>query len=124
VILDCAPVFKQLVSDSVGPHQSQPKADQPPAEPSSGSRLWELSYTGSNLPPLAILIVPEDYRYHAASKVIGSQIHWLSLFACEPYGGSRRRRPSNHSTAELSILIRDGIAANRTMWDLANPHQG
>ena len=64
-----APVFNQLVSDPVGPHQSQPKADQPLAEPSSGPRLWELSSTASDLPPLAILIAPENYRYHAASKV-------------------------------------------------------
>ena len=46
----------------------------------SGSRLWELSSAGSDLPPLAIFIAPENYRYHAASKAIGSQILWLSLF--------------------------------------------
>jgi len=58
----------------------------------SGSRLWELSSAGSDLPPLAIFIAPENYRYHAASKVIGSQIHWLSLFGNQPYCGSRRGR--------------------------------
>lgn len=58
---------------------------------------------GSDLPPLAIFIAPENYRYHAASKVLGSQIHWLSLFGGQPYCGSRRGRPSNHSTAKLSI---------------------
>ena len=31
-----------------------------------------------DLPPLAIFIGPENYRYHAASKVIGLQILWLS----------------------------------------------
>jgi len=38
------------------------------------------------------LIAPENYRYHAASKVIGSQILWLSMFGGQPYGGSRRGR--------------------------------
>jgi hypothetical protein len=38
------------------------------------------------------LIAPENYRCHAASKVRGSQIHWLSLFGGQPYGGSRRGR--------------------------------
>jgi hypothetical protein len=51
-----------------------------------------MSSTGSDLPPLAILIAPENYRYHAVSKVIGSQILWLSLFGRQPYCGSRRGR--------------------------------
>jgi hypothetical protein len=29
--------------------------------------------------PWQILLPPENYRYHAASKVNGSQIHWLTL---------------------------------------------
>jgi len=71
-----------MVSEPVGPHQS----------PIRFKALENLSYTGSDLPPLAILIAPENYRYHAASKVKGSQIHWLSLFGGQPFCGSRRGR--------------------------------
>jgi len=68
-----APVFNQLVSDPVGPHQS----------PIRFKALAAVLY-GQRSPPLAILIAPENYRYHAVSKVIGSQIHWLSLFGGQP----------------------------------------
>jgi hypothetical protein len=43
-------------------------------------------------PPLASLLAPENCRYHTASKVIGSQILWLSLFGGQPLAGSRRGR--------------------------------
>ena len=42
--------------------------------------------------------------YHAASKVIGSQIHWLSLFGGQPIVAHGVGVPSNHSTTELSII--------------------
>ena len=66
-----APLFSINRCRTVGPHQS----------PITFKAL-ELSLPVSDLPPLAIFIAPENYRYHAASKVIGSQIHWLS-----PFGG-------------------------------------
>jgi hypothetical protein len=78
---------------------------------------------GSDLPPLAIFIAPENYRYHAVSKVIGSQTQWLSLFGGQPVCGSRRGRPSNHSTSELSI-VRDGIAAKSDHVVLSQPQPG
>jgi hypothetical protein len=66
---------------------------------------------GSDLSPLAILIAPENYRYHAASKVIGSQIQWLSLFGGQPYCGSRRGRTIESQHCRVVYMIRDGIAA-------------
>ena len=75
--------------------------------------FWELSSTGSDLPPLAILIAPENY--HAASKVIGSQILWLSLFGGQPDCGSRRGRTIESQHRRVVHMIRDGVAANRTM---------
>jgi len=47
---------------------------------------------GNHLPPLAILVAPENCRYHAVSKVLGSQILWLSLLGVQPLSGSRRGR--------------------------------
>jgi len=35
---------------------------------------------------------PENCRYHAVSKVIGLQIHWLTLAGVQPNCGSRRGR--------------------------------
>jgi len=100
-----APLFSISWCRTIGPHQSPIRF-----------KAWELSSAGSDLPPLAIFIAPENYRYHAASKVIGSQILWLSLFGNQPYCGSRVGVPSNHSTAELSICKGTGQRPNRTMW--------
>ena len=36
------------------------------------------------LPAPGNLAAPENCRYHAVSKVIGSQIHWLTLAAANP----------------------------------------
>ena len=47
---------------------------------------------GNHLPPLAIFVAPENCRYHAVSKVIGSQILWLTLLRGQPNCGSRRGR--------------------------------
>ena len=44
--LACAPLFSINWCRTVGPHQSQPKADQPLAEPSSGSRHENCLVTG------------------------------------------------------------------------------
>jgi len=56
----------------------------------------------NHLPPLASLLAPENCRYHAASKVIGSQILWLTLFGVQAKCGSRRGRSSDQITSKLS----------------------
>ena len=67
---------------------------------------------GNHLPPLAIFVAPENCRYHAVSKVIGSQILWLPLSGVQPLSGSRRGR-TMQSHLKRVIYIRDGTAANQ-----------
>ena len=76
---------------------------------------------GSDLPPLAIFIAPENYRYHAVSKVIGSQILWLSLFGGQPYCGSRRGRTIESQHRRIVYVIRDEIAAKSDHVVLSQP---
>jgi hypothetical protein len=80
------------------------------------SRLWELSSPGSDLPPLAIFICPrklsvprrvQGYRITdpLALPVRGPTLWWLTAWASIE---SQHRR--------IFYMMRDGIAANRTMW--------
>src|SRR4029434_8590368 len=97
-----APLFSFHAVSDAGPY-SHP----------SGSRPWEISKR-ELFPPLAIKLAPENCRYHAASKVIGSQIQWLSFSGVQPHGASRRGRTSESQPCEL--CLRDGTAANQTLW--------
>ena len=72
--------------------------------------------SGGSLPPLAIFVAPENCRYHAVSKVNGSQILWLIPFrASNPIVAHGVGVPSDQIIAELSML-RDGTAANQISW--------
>src|SRR5215467_15962534 len=110
-----APVLSHLASDKVRT-RLPPEADQPRAEPSSGSRLQEFSGKGvisrpGNLPRPRKLSVPRRVQG------LGSQIQWLSLSGGQPQCGSRRGRSSNHSTGELSMSLRDGTGAESNLLD-------
>ena len=67
------------------------------------SRPWQ-----SSLPQKTIGTTPRP-------RLIGSQILWLSLFGGQPIVAHGVGVPSNHSSAEF-LYLRDGTAANRTMW--------
>jgi hypothetical protein len=81
----------------VGPHQSPIRFKALGVLP-----LSESSTAPSNLDCARKLSVPRRVQG------LGSQIHWLSLSGHQPHSGSRRGRPSNHSTGELSMSLRDG----------------
>ena len=75
------------------------------------------SFEGNSLLPLAKSLAPENCRYHAVSKVFGFTDP-LAL----PFGGANLMMahgvgvPSNHSTTELSMSLRDEAVANQIWW--------
>ena len=83
-----APCFQSVGSDLV--RTSHP----------SGSRHGEFLKESSPAPDS--FSAPENFRYHAVSKVIGLQIHWLALPGVQPNCGSRRGRTSDQIISELS----------------------
>jgi hypothetical protein len=109
ILLVTRPCFRS-VGVRPGPHQSPIRF-----------KAVERSIDGVHLPPLASRLAPENCRYHAVSKVIGSQILWLI-----PCG-----RPTQvWLTAWAYHLIkslpscpyfRDGAAANQASWFSTNP---
>src|SRR5215467_15358116 len=114
-----APVLSHLASDKVRT-RLPPEADQPRAEPSSGSRLQEFSGKG---------VISRPWQSSLPQKTVGTTpcprfriTDPLALpFGGQPHCGSRRGRTSDHSTTELSMSLRDGTAAESNLVVLSQP---
>ena len=110
------PCFLFIRCRIAGPHQSPPEADQPMAEPSSGSRPWSDPYAGILSRPWQVHLPPEICRYHAASNGSGFTDP-MALSACKesnPLMAHGVGVPADHNPGEL--YLRDGTAANQTLW--------
>jgi hypothetical protein len=87
----------------------------------SGSRQWS--------DPVLQEFISGPWQSHCPRKLsvprrvqgLGSQILWLSLFGVQPFCGSRRGRPSNHSTSKLSMSLRDGDSGQSNLVVLSQP---
>jgi hypothetical protein len=53
---------------------------------------------------------------------LDSQILWLSLSGANLMMAHGVGVPSNHSTTELSMSLRDETVANQIWWFLSQPH--
>jgi hypothetical protein len=71
-------------------------------------------------PPLASSLAPENCRYHAVSKVNGSQILWLTLSGSNPMWLTAWAYHLIKSSPSC-LDFRDGAAANQVLWLLTNP---
>ena len=77
---------------------------------------------GEFLPATGSFSDPENCRYHAVSKVIGSQIHWLTLAGSNPivaHGGRyhllKSLRGSFMRESQNGKRVEGGIGRNRNV---------
>ena len=81
----------------------------------SGSRPWENSNKRIISRPWQLL-APENCRYHAVSKVIGSQILWLTLFGRPTQVWLTAWAYHLIKSSPSCLVFRDGTAANQISW--------
>ena len=74
------------------------------------------SFEGNSLLPLASSLAPENCRYHAVSKGFGFTDPLASLSGANLMMAHGVGVPSNHSTTELSMSLRDEAVANQIWW--------
>ena len=76
----------------------------------------ERSLLRNPLPPLASSLAPENCRYHAPSNGSGftDSMALLAVKESNPLMAHGVGVPADHNPCEL--YLRDGTAANQTMW--------
>ena len=74
------------------------------------------SFEGNSLLPLAKSLAQKTVGTTPCPRFLDSQIRWLSLSGANLMMAHGVGVPSNHSTTELSMSLRDEAVANQIWW--------